>query len=146
MLSPQRLPLTTASSKYSKSQAFFPRPNPPQYRNLTPLFPVHPAISQIPSQSIRVTPNILQTAHEPSPFPQKNPIQHLPTMSTTTTSPTRPLASRDVNTSAPSPTKLKADQLPTASTEKEVADDKKKPPKSMEYHRQVLQNRLDEDK
>lgn len=45
-----------------------------------------------------------------------------------------PLASRDVNTSAPSPSK------PTA-TDKELVK-----PKTMEYHRQVLQSRLEDDK
>ncbi|KAL9038920.1 MAG: hypothetical protein Q9214_005088, partial [Letrouitia sp. 1 TL-2023] len=45
-----------------------------------------------------------------------------------------PLASRDVNTSAPSPSK------PT-SVDKELAK-----PKTMDYHRQVLKSRLEDDK
>ncbi|KAL9127297.1 MAG: hypothetical protein Q9175_007766 [Cornicularia normoerica] len=57
------------------------------------------------------------------------------------TSPSKPLASRDINTSAPSPTKLKGDQAPNT-MEKEGTNK----PKSMEYHRQVLQSRLEEDK
>lgn len=56
-----------------------------------------------------------------------------------TPSPTKPLATRDVNTSSPSPTKLKAEK---PATEKEDANK----PMSMEYHRQVLQSRLDEEK
>ncbi|KAL9070260.1 MAG: hypothetical protein Q9161_004953 [Pseudevernia consocians] len=56
-------------------------------------------------------------------------------------SPTKPLASRDINTSAPSPTKLRADQ---ASNTMDTEGANK--PKSMEYHRQVLQSRLEEDK
>ncbi|KAL8734856.1 MAG: hypothetical protein Q9166_001208 [cf. Caloplaca sp. 2 TL-2023] len=54
-------------------------------------------------------------------------------MSTQSTS---PLKSRDVNTSIPSPTKS---DKPSTMTESEK-------PKSMEYHRQVLQSRLEEDK
>ena len=52
------------------------------------------------------------------------------------TSPTKPLATRDINTSSPTKAKL-ADQM-----ENKEGVDK---PKSMEYHRQVLQNRLAED-
>ncbi|KAL9101333.1 MAG: hypothetical protein Q9163_003401 [Psora crenata] len=47
-----------------------------------------------------------------------------------------PLASRDVNTSLPSPTKSNGAVLEKDTSEK---------PKGMEYHRQVLQNRLAED-
>ncbi|CAF9904751.1 hypothetical protein IMSHALPRED_000163 [Imshaugia aleurites] len=57
-------------------------------------------------------------------------------------SPTQPLSSRDVNTSAPSPTKHKSDPAASRDMEKEGA----KKPKSLEYHRQVLQSRLEEDR
>ncbi|KAL8926768.1 MAG: hypothetical protein Q9172_001644 [Xanthocarpia lactea] len=49
---------------------------------------------------------------------------------------TSPLKARDVNTSIPSPTKSEKPSSTTTEGEK---------PKSMEYHRQVLQSRLDED-
>ncbi|KAL8927928.1 MAG: hypothetical protein Q9208_002003 [Pyrenodesmia sp. 3 TL-2023] len=49
--------------------------------------------------------------------------------------PISPLKARDVNTSAPSPTKQVSKPGP---------EDQK--PKSMEYHRQILQSRLEEDK
>ncbi|KAL9000014.1 MAG: hypothetical protein Q9169_001259 [Polycauliona sp. 2 TL-2023] len=49
---------------------------------------------------------------------------------------TSPLKARDVNTSLPSPTK--SEKAPTMT-------DCEKQPKTMEYHRQVLQSRLDED-
>ncbi|KAL9636795.1 MAG: hypothetical protein Q9164_002606 [Protoblastenia rupestris] len=52
-------------------------------------------------------------------------------------SPTKPLASRDVNTSLPSPVKDS-----TNMPEKEITSK----PKNMDYHRQVLQSRLAEDK
>lgn len=55
-------------------------------------------------------------------------------------SPTQPLASRDIN--APSPTKPNSSDGQSTATEKEAPTK----PKSMEYHRQVLQSRLDEDK
>ncbi|KAK0512831.1 hypothetical protein JMJ35_004848 [Cladonia borealis] len=51
----------------------------------------------------------------------------------TPTSPTKPLSTRDINTS--SPTKAQT----------ENKDGVEKPMKSMDYHRQVLQNRLAED-
>ncbi|KAF6241710.1 hypothetical protein HO173_000421 [Letharia columbiana] len=56
-------------------------------------------------------------------------------------SPTKPLASRDINTSGPSPTKPKADQVSNT-----VGKESANKPQSMEYHRQVLQSRLEEDK
>ncbi|KAL8861425.1 MAG: hypothetical protein Q9178_002298 [Gyalolechia marmorata] len=49
---------------------------------------------------------------------------------------TSPLQARDVNTSIPSPTKSEKPSSTMTEGEK---------PKSMEYHRQVLQSRLDED-
>ncbi len=49
--------------------------------------------------------------------------------------PTSPLKARDVNTSVPSPSKQASEV---------AAEDQK--PKSMEYHRQILQSRLEEDK
>ncbi|KAG8532159.1 uncharacterized protein KY384_003799 [Bacidia gigantensis] len=52
-------------------------------------------------------------------------------------SPIQPLASRDVNAPLNSPSKAKSDGL-----QKEVGDK----PQSLDYHRQVLQNRLAEDK
>ncbi|KAL9006939.1 MAG: hypothetical protein Q9188_000315 [Gyalolechia gomerana] len=50
---------------------------------------------------------------------------------------TSPLKSRDVNTSLPSPTK-------TSKPNPNIDGDEK--PRSMEYHRQILQSRLEEDK
>ncbi|KAL8907399.1 MAG: hypothetical protein Q9207_001449 [Kuettlingeria erythrocarpa] len=49
--------------------------------------------------------------------------------------PTSPLKARDVNTSVPSPSKQAS----------KVAHEDQKP-KTMEYHRQILQSRLEEDK
>lgn len=54
-------------------------------------------------------------------------------------SPSKPLTSRDVNTSSPSKSKS---EKPSILSEKAAA----KQPKSMEYHRQVLQSKLEEDK
>ncbi|KAI4177759.1 MAG: hypothetical protein LQ343_000223 [Gyalolechia ehrenbergii] len=51
--------------------------------------------------------------------------------------PTSPLKSRDVNTSLPSPTKA-------SKPNPNIDGDEK--PRSMEYHRQLLQSRLEEDK
>ncbi|KAI4279663.1 MAG: hypothetical protein LQ337_000105 [Flavoplaca oasis] len=50
---------------------------------------------------------------------------------------TSPLKSRDVNSSLPSPTK--SEKTPS------MAEGDKQP-KTMEYHRQILQSRLEEDK
>ncbi|KAL9601728.1 MAG: hypothetical protein Q9219_002339 [cf. Caloplaca sp. 3 TL-2023] len=52
--------------------------------------------------------------------------------------PTSPLKSRDINTSLPSPTKT--------ATKPPSIDSSDEKPKSMEYHRQILQSRLEEDK
>ncbi|KAK3169292.1 hypothetical protein OEA41_008675 [Lepraria neglecta] len=56
-------------------------------------------------------------------------------------SPTKPLASRSTNTS---PTKPQPSEKPTSTMVMGNEDANK--PKSMEYHRQVLQNRLAEEK
>ncbi|KAL2055312.1 hypothetical protein ABVK25_004650 [Lepraria finkii] len=56
-------------------------------------------------------------------------------------SPHKPLASRSTNTS---PTKPQTSEKPTATIGMDNEDANK--PKSMEYHRQMLQNRLAEEK
>lgn len=107
---------------------------------------------------------ILHTENTPLTHSHKLPSH--PNISTTTTypksrtsstttmssSPAQPLASRDINTpSNPSPTKLPAaDQRVASSPAATVpgsdggpADGK---PNNMEYHRQVLQSRLEEDR
>ncbi|KAL9021047.1 MAG: hypothetical protein Q9185_001715 [Variospora sp. 1 TL-2023] len=69
--------------------------------------------------------------------------------------PTSPLKARDINTSAPSPpTKLSSKAAATTTTPAAAAaaanasekkpDTQQKPKKSMEYHRQILQSRLEE--
>ncbi|KAM0804680.1 hypothetical protein BDR22DRAFT_885359 [Usnea florida] len=67
-------------------------------------------------------------------------------------SPSKPLSTRDINTTSPSPTTLKAshqtpdeDNLDQKSSNQNNSNNNNKA-QSMEYHRQVLQNRLEEDK
>ncbi|KAL6712800.1 hypothetical protein ACLMJK_009641 [Lecanora helva] len=62
-------------------------------------------------------------------------------MSTPVPSPSKPLADRDVNTS--SPTKIRDSKSASSESMEKDSLDKSK---SMEYHRQVLQSRLDEEK
>lgn len=64
-------------------------------------------------------------------------------MTTTTISPSKPLADRDPNTTSPSK-QTSTFAKPSAST---VSADQieKEQPRSMEYHRQILQNRLAAD-
>ena len=65
----------------------------------------------------------------------------LQTMPSPRLSPTKPLAARDIYT--PSPTKTKDTTISCSDMpEKDIVDK----PKTMEYHRQVLQSRLEEDK
>lgn len=60
-------------------------------------------------------------------------------MSSSHPSPSKPLTLRDINTSSPLKTRS---ENPAISSEKEGV----KQPKTMEYHRQVLQSKLEEDK
>ncbi|KAI4116661.1 MAG: hypothetical protein LQ345_002959 [Seirophora villosa] len=66
---------------------------------------------------------------------------------------TSPLKARDINTSAPSPTKQFSKPAPatmttttTAAATSHASENDGQKPKSMEYHRQILQSRLEEDK
>jgi len=58
----------------------------------------------------------------------------------TTHSPSKPLSNRDINTSGPSPTKTNKPASPSKPQQTEPNK-----PHSLDYHRQMLQNRLEDD-
>ena len=120
----------------------FALPSQPLVNNAQKKPPRRPTTSIDPSHHTRasifyIAPNI----HTPSPIPPTSTSDPHTTHPTTMSSPTKPLASRSTNTS---PTKPQPSEKPTSTLVMGNEDANK--PKSMEYHRQVLQNRLAEEK
>ncbi|KAI4132908.1 MAG: hypothetical protein LQ347_002383 [Umbilicaria vellea] len=101
-----------------QSLAFLKSTNPIKFRIELPNIPSSPITTQ-PKHPRTPTPTQPHTYTHPTTYTH-----------TSTTMSSNVLSSRDVNTSAPSPTK------PTDANK----------PQSMEYHRQVLQSRLEENK